>query len=231
LQLGVAFHKVAQVARQVNDGPGGGRLLEEGQLKHGIFREVTGGQIAREDTLLPMDCQPFQDRGLFATIDRVDHLWSPWRKEYIEGPKIETGCIFCWAAAQPDSPDNLIIFRGQRAFLILNRYPYTNGHMMSVPFEHQPSIELLSAETRAEMMELATRAVQALRASYHPEGLNLGINIGEAAGAGITGHVHLHILPRWAGDTNFMSSVGNTRVLPETLEDAYQRLKAALEAA
>jgi ATP adenylyltransferase len=148
--------------------------------------------------------------------------------EYIQGPKMETGCVFCAAAAQPDSPENLVVLRGQLAFLILNRYPYTSGHLMSVPYDHQPSIELLAPETRAEMMELANRAVQVLRSIYRPQGLNLGINIGEAAGAGITEHVHLHILPRWGGDTNFMSAVADTRVLPESLEDSYRRLQDAL---
>jgi ATP adenylyltransferase len=111
----------------------------------------------------------------------------------------------------------------------LNRYPYTSGHVMVVPVDHLPTLEKLDPLTRAEMMELATRFIQVLEVVYHPQGINIGINIGEAAGAGITDHVHMHVVPRWLGDTNFMSTLGKTRVLPETLEDTYQRLKAGWE--
>lgn len=145
--------------------------------------------------------------------------------EYIQGTKSEEICVFCWAASQPDSRENLIVTRGQRAFIILNRYPYTSGHIMVVPFEHQPSLELLQPETRAEMMEMAAEAIQVLGVIYHPQGFNLGINIGEAAGAGIADHIHLHIVPRWGGDTNFMSSVADTRVMPESLEDTWERIR------
>lgn len=144
---------------------------------------------------------------------------------YIEEGKNEAGCVFCAAAARPDNPENLIVARGQRAFVILNRFPYTSGHLMVVPFDHLPSFEELGAETRAEVMELLTRATRVLRAVYHPEGFNIGANIGGAAGAGITNHVHMHLVPRWGGDTNFMSSLGNTRVLPEALEDTYRRVQ------
>jgi len=126
---------------------------------------------------------------------------------------------------QPDGPENLIIFRGQRAFVILNRYPYTSGHLMVVPYVHQSSLEMLEADIRAEVMELAALGITMLRQVYNPQGFNIGINIGEAAGAGITEHVHLHVVPRWAGDTSFMSSLGQTRVLPESLEDSYRRIK------
>jgi ATP adenylyltransferase len=137
-------------------------------------------------------------------------------------------CVFCKAALQQhDDPENLVIFRDQLAFVILNRFPYTSGHMMVVPYDHVPSLELLSAQTRAEMMELANQAVQVLRVIYHPEGFNLGINMGEVAGAGIVDHVHLHVVPRWGGDTNFMSSVAATRVLPESLEDSFIRIREA----
>jgi ATP adenylyltransferase len=156
----------------------------------------------------------------------MNYLWSPWRMIYIEKKKTEEECVFCSALERPDGPENLIVYRGQRAFVILNRYPYTSGHMMVVPYDHQPSLEDLSAEVRAEMMEFATQGMEVLRSIYQPQGFNLGINIGEAAGAGITDHVHLHIVPRWAGDTNFMSSLAQTRVLPETLEETYRRIKA-----
>ena len=148
---------------------------------------------------------------------------------YIQRSKDEDVCVFCSAAAQADGPNNLIVARRGRAFVILNRYPYTSGHLMSVPYEHQPSLELLDAETRAEMIELASEALQILRSVYHPEGFNVGVNIGEAAGAGITDHVHMHIVPRWGGDTNFMSSVGDTRVLPESLEETQRRVKEEWE--
>jgi len=155
----------------------------------------------------------------------MNHLWSPWRMEYIENHEKEAGCVFCIAQAQADSPANLIAYRGQRAYVILNRYPYTSGHVMVVPFDHQPTLENLDAETRAEMMELTARAMTVLRNTYHPQAFNMGANIGEVAGAGVLGHVHIHIVPRWAGDTNFMSVLAQTRVLPEALEDTYRRIR------
>jgi ATP adenylyltransferase len=145
--------------------------------------------------------------------------------EYIENSTKEDGCIFCIAQAQQDSAENLIAFRGERAYVILNRYPYTSGHLMVVPFEHKPNLEELDPQTRAEMMELATRCMTVLRKIYNPQAFNLGANIGEAAGAGVKSHVHIHIVPRWAGDTNFMSTVGGTRVLPESLDQTWQRVK------
>jgi ATP adenylyltransferase len=154
-----------------------------------------------------------------------NHLWSPWRMQYIQTPKDTQGCIFCKALSESDDLTNLVIVRGQRAFVMLNRYPYTSGHVMVVPVDHQPSLEKLDPPSRAEIMELAARFIQVLEVVYHPQGVNVGINIGEAAGAGIIDHVHMHVVPRWLGDTNFMSTLGNTRVLPETLEDTYQRLK------
>ena len=156
----------------------------------------------------------------------MNHIWSPWRMEYIENNKAE-GCVFCSAQEMEDSAENLIAFRGERAYVILNRYPYTSGHLMVVPFDHKPNLEELDALTRSEMMELTTRCMTILRKIYHPEAFNMGANIGEAAGAGVKSHVHIHIVPRWGGDTNFMSSVGGTRVLPEALESTYERVKSA----
>ena len=155
----------------------------------------------------------------------MNHIWSPWRMEYIENSTKEDGCVFCNSQEKEDSPENLIAFRGERAYVILNRYPYTSGHLMVVPFAHQPNLEALEPETRAEMMELTAHCMTVLRKIYHPEAFNMGANIGEAAGAGIKQHVHIHIVPRWAGDTNFMSTVGGTRVLPEALESTYARVK------
>jgi ATP adenylyltransferase len=148
--------------------------------------------------------------------------------EYIESDKA-IGCIFCSAQEKEDSAENLIAFRGERAFVILNRYPYTSGHLMVVPIDHQPNLEQLDPDTRAEMMELTTRCMTVLRKIYHPQAFNMGANIGEAAGAGVKSHVHIHIVPRWAGDTNFMSILGETRVLPEALERTYQRVRQAFE--
>ena len=144
--------------------------------------------------------------------------------EYIENSK-EDGCIFCIAQEKEDSAENLIAFRGEHAYVILNRYPYTSGHLMVVPLRHEATLEGLDPQTRAEMMELTNRCMTVLRKIYSPQAFNLGANIGEAAGAGVKEHVHIHIVPRWAGDTNFMSAVGETRVLPELLEQTYQRVK------
>ncbi len=155
----------------------------------------------------------------------MNHLWSPWRMAYIQGQKTDLGCIFCDAAAVEDGEDNLIVWRGTEAFVILNRYPYTSGHIMVVPFAHQPTLAPLSSTVRAEIMELMTFSLQVLQQVYQPQGFNVGMNIGAAAGAGIVDHVHMHVVPRWGGDTNFMSSVSLTRVLPETLEDTYQRIR------
>ncbi|GAB4497002.1 MAG: HIT domain-containing protein [Anaerolineales bacterium] len=161
----------------------------------------------------------------------MKHLWSPWRMTYIENSKNEEGCVFCNAQAQADSAKNLIAFRGKFSYVILNRFPYTSGHLMVIPFAHVATIEALDAATRAEMMELTSRCTTELRNIYKPHGFNVGINMGEAAGAGVLGHVHIHIVPRWAGDTNFMSTVGETRVLPESLEETYKRVREAFAAA
>jgi ATP adenylyltransferase len=150
--------------------------------------------------------------------------------EYILTPKSGEGCIFCDGLKQVDGTDNLIIYRGLKAFVMLNRYPYTSGHLMIVPYEHQPSLELLEAESRTDIMNLSARAIQVLQVLYLPQGYNLGMNIGNAAGAGVSEHVHLHVVPRWVGDTNFMSAVSQTRVLPELLEETYHRVREAWEA-
>ena len=155
----------------------------------------------------------------------MNHLWSPWRMKYIENHGKVDGCIFCSAQTKADSAENLIAFRGKLAYVILNLYPYTSGHLMVAPFEHISTLEELSSSTRAEMMELTSQCMGVLRKIYNPQGFNMGANIGEFAGAGVLGHVHIHIVPRWGGDTNFMSTLGGTRVLPEALEDTYERVK------
>jgi ATP adenylyltransferase len=155
----------------------------------------------------------------------MKQIWSPWRMEYIMDHEPMKGCIFCQALHQADDAANLVIFRGERAFVILNRYPYTSGHLMVVPYDHLASITELETDTRVELMELLSRAEQVVSCVYHPDGFNLGANIGEVAGAGVPGHVHFHVVPRWAADANFMTSVGETRVLPEALAQTYRRLK------
>ena len=148
--------------------------------------------------------------------------------KYIESHKKEDGCVFCIAQSMYDSPENLIALRGKHSYVILNRYPYTSGHLMVIPFDHVATLEGLDPDTRAEMMELTSRCTTVLREVYRTQAFNVGINMGEAAGAGVLGHVHIHIVPRWAGDTNFMTAVGATRVLPETLEDTYKKISRAL---
>jgi ATP adenylyltransferase len=155
----------------------------------------------------------------------MKRLWAPWRIKLFETKT--TGCVFCKVYKQADGPDNLVIFRGKRCFVILNRYPYTSGHMMVVANKHLSSLEDLEVETRSEMMELSTRAMVVLRSIYHPDAFNLGANIGEAAGAGIAGHVHLHVVPRWTGDSNFMMTLADTKVMNEALEVTYARISAA----
>ena len=157
----------------------------------------------------------------------MDYLWSPWRMTYIENHAREEGCVFCSVQKMNDGPENLIVTRGHRAFVMLNRYPYTSGHLMVIPYQHEADLTALDEKTRAEIMELTSRAIQVLREVYHPQAFNVGMNLGAAAGAGIAAHLHMHIVPRWMGDTNFMSTIAQTRVLPEALEDTYRRVREA----
>ena len=137
------------------------------------------------------------------------------------------GCVFCSALQQPDGPENGIIYRGKHAFVILNTYPYTSGHTMVLPYRHARDLSELDEVTRAEMIELVTTVSEVLEKVYQAGGVNIGINMGAAAGAGIEEHIHIHIVPRWEGDTNFMTAVGDTRVLPEALDETYRRVKNA----
>jgi ATP adenylyltransferase len=160
----------------------------------------------------------------------MDYIWTPWRYQYMKeaasGTKPE--CIFCEALARKNDAETLIIHRGAKTFIILNRFPYTSGHVMIVPYAHVAELNLCDAETLGEMMQLAKRMETVLRADYKPDGMNLGMNLGRAAGAGVTGHLHLHVLPRWIGDSNFMTVTGETRVHPEDLSTTYARLSKAL---
>lgn len=157
----------------------------------------------------------------------MDNLWSPWRMKYISNDEKPGECIFCSYPKMKDSEENLIVHRGTSAFVILNRYPYTNGHLMVVPFRHVASIEELSPEIRAEVFELVNESLGVLRKVYQPEGFNVGMNIGAAAGAGIAEHAHVHIVPRWVGDTNFMTITGETRVIPEDMKITFQRITSS----
>jgi ATP adenylyltransferase len=157
----------------------------------------------------------------------MDHIYSPWRKEYFDRDKNSPTCVFCEAAHQPDNPENLIIFRGKLAFVILNRYPYTSGHLMVVPYAHCKDVVDLPDETLLEIMQFTQKAVSVLGQEYQPQGFNIGMNLGAVAGAGITEHLHMHVVPRWQGDANFVSVIGQTRVLPETLEETYHRMRGA----
>ena len=161
----------------------------------------------------------------------MDRLWTPWRYKYISGAKETSGCIFCEKPAQTNDEENYIVHRAEHNFVILNAFPYTSGHMMVAPYEHVATPEQAREETLLEMMLLSRMAVACLRSAYRPDGVNLGMNIGETAGAGVAGHIHMHVLPRWTGDANFMTTVAETRVIPEDLHETYGKLKSAFAAA
>jgi len=154
----------------------------------------------------------------------VDRLWSPWRLEYVTGSKPDTGCVFC-DAPRPPHPDSLVVYERKACYVILNLYPYNNGHLMVVPYRHVASLAALTIEERHEMADLQALCEQALLEAYNPHGINVGVNLGKPAGAGVLDHVHVHLVPRWNGDTNFMTVVGTTRVLPEDLPHSAARLK------
>jgi ATP adenylyltransferase len=153
----------------------------------------------------------------------METLWAPWRIGYIMSEKAK-GCVFCTKPEEHRDAENFILYRGAQCYAVLNIYPYNNGHLMVVPYQHLPSIELLPPETATEIMALARRSVQVIRAVMGPEGFNIGINQGASAGAGIVDHVHLHVVPRWIGDTNFMPVIADTRVMPQSLESCYDLL-------
>ena len=155
----------------------------------------------------------------------MDYLWTPWRYAYVTGATPSDGCIFCAAPREADET-SLIVHRGTHCYVIQNTYPYTNGHARVVPYAHLDELHKLSTDASLEMMTLTQRMEVALRQLYRPDGINLGMNVGKAAGAGIAAHIHMHVLPRWVADANFMTVIGETRVLPEALETTYQRLKA-----
>jgi len=160
----------------------------------------------------------------------MDYLWTPWRYAYVTDSVRTTGCIFCQLVRLGDDAKARIVHRGQFCFVVLNTYPYTPGHVMIVPFEHLDELRKLPTHAAHEMIELCQRMEDILRHLYHPDGVNLGMNIGKAAGAGVAGHIHMHALPRWMADSNFLSVIGETRILPETLETTYEKIRGAFQA-
>ena len=158
----------------------------------------------------------------------MDYLWTPWRYAYVTGAEKTSGCIFCEMLKAGDDEKVRIAYRGQHNFVILNTFPYTPGHVMIVPYAHVDELRKLSAEAAREMMALSQRMEGVLRDLYRPDGVNLGMNIGKAAGAGVAGHIHMHALPRWVADANFVSVIGETRMLPETLDVTWSRIREAL---
>jgi ATP adenylyltransferase len=160
-----------------------------------------------------------------------ERIWAPWRLEYVKDASkdADDDCIFCVKAAQHDDEANLIVHRGRRCFVILNKYPYTNGHLMVAPFDHLPAIQALDEPTVAEMMALAQRAIQVLDDKSTPHGYNVGFNQGRVAGAGVDHHIHMHVVPRWGGDTNYMPVLADTRILPQMLEQSYAVLRGEFD--
>jgi ATP adenylyltransferase len=155
-----------------------------------------------------------------------DRIWAPWRLDYVKDASKDSAdeCIFCVKPAEGDDQANLIVHRGSRCFVILNKYPYTNGHLMVAPYEHVGTLPQLDRETVAEMMLLAQESMRILEHTYSPHGYNVGFNQGRVAGAGVEHHIHMHVVPRWGGDTNFMPVLADTRVMPQTLEQSYDAL-------
>jgi ATP adenylyltransferase len=161
-----------------------------------------------------------------SSTERKSNIWAPWRMEYINGLSDEGGCFLCRYRDEPaKDAENLVLWRGSRCFAVLNRFPYTGGHSMVAPLDHVPGLGDLDDATMLEMMGMLRDLQQALEHTVHAQGFNVGINIGRCAGAGLPGHLHLHIVPRWNGDTNFMAVFGDVRVIPQSLESLYAALR------
>lgn len=160
----------------------------------------------------------------------MDTLWTPWRSTYLKAKQDKRQCIFCAAAARTDDEVTLVVHRARHCFVILNRYPYTSGHVMVAPYEHVSRLTAISDEASQEMMQLMRWSEKAIERAYSPDGLNMGLNLGQAAGAGIEEHIHMHVLPRWRGDANFMTSVAHARVIPEDLSVTHSKMTAVFAA-
>lgn len=159
----------------------------------------------------------------------MEHLWAPWRMEYILNADEEEGCVFCNRIERENDRDDLILFRGKHSFIIMNKFPYNNGHLMVVPNRHVADFTQLSSEEHLEMAELLSLSIQALKKAMNPHGYNIGMNLGRVAGAGIDEHLHYHIVPRWNGDTNFMPIIGETKVISEGLSASYSKIQKAIQ--
>jgi ATP adenylyltransferase len=159
----------------------------------------------------------------------MDHLFTPWRYAYVANAEKASECLFCDLAQQKDDRKARIVHRGQHCFVVLNAFPYTSGHTMIAPYEHTDELQKLSAPAAQEMMVLTQRLEGILRELYRPDGINLGMNLGKAAGAGVAGHIHMHILPRWVADANFLSVIAETRLIPEDLQTTYDRIRARFQ--
>ena len=155
----------------------------------------------------------------------MDYLWSPWRYRYVTEERHTSDCVFCKKVEENQDEKNLILYRGLNSFVLLNLYPYTSGHLMIAPYRHIGRLAEADDATWSEITALTRKAEQAIQSAYKPEGINLGMNLGKSAGAGIADHIHMHVLPRWQADSNFISVIGETRVLPEILTDTYRKLK------
>jgi ATP adenylyltransferase len=151
-------------------------------------------------------------------------IWAPWRLRYVKDAKHSDECVFCTKPTDGDDRQALIVHRGERCFVILNLFPYTNGHLMIAPFEHVGRLQEIEQDVTAEMMTLSRQAMSRLEEVYEPEGFNVGMNQGRVAGAGVEGHIHLHVVPRWAGDNNYMPVLADTRVMPQSLEESYDAM-------
>jgi ATP adenylyltransferase len=187
---------------------------------HGHGNSIEPGNAQRQISSVSLNLLP---------CPVMDYLWTPWRYAYVSTAEKASGCVFCNAVKAGDDAKNLIVHRAKHCFVILNAYPYTPGHVMIVPYAHLDELQKLPPEAGTEMMALSQRMESVLRGLYQPDGINLGMNIGKAAGAGIAGHIHMHVLPRWVADANFVSVIGETRVLPELLQETWKRMTAAMK--
>jgi len=160
----------------------------------------------------------------------MEKIFAPWRIKYIKMPKAE-GCIFCKFPSENKDDEHLILFRGKYGFIIMNTYPYNPGHVMIAPYKHVPSLEQLADEEILDLMKLTNLAIKAIKITMSPDGFNVGINLGRVAGAGVEDHVHIHVVPRWHGDTNFMPVLADVKVIPQALEEAYKELREGIKKA
>ncbi len=158
----------------------------------------------------------------------MERIWSPWRSEYV-GKESPSDCIFCAKLQAGNDEDNYVLLRANKVFVVLNLYPYTNGHLMVAPKRHVSELTALEQEEAVEIIQLTQKFVQLLKLVFKPEGFNIGANLGKVAGAGVPGHFHVHIVPRWQGDTNFMTTINNTRVMSEGLKTTYRKLKETIK--